>query len=103
MEDLHQIHIDDIHEYDYSVKTNEDTSRVHSLYYSSKSTWSKHVIGELAASIIDDGNGYTISKEISIKKGRIEYSDAEKLHILLRLADDSMKYQMSQPVKLLSF
>jgi hypothetical protein len=91
------IFIDDKHEYDY-VKDIKDGITNHMLFHSNSEAWSDHVRETLAASMIDDGNGYRLKgKARPSKKGEIDYHYAQQLEILLRLAnsEDSNKYEMS--------
>lgn len=84
-----QIFIDDIHEYDYELI---DDNR-HTLYYSNGQQWSSNVQGYVAMQIVDDGNGL-ISK---FREGnRIDYSEAERLFVLLKLAMQPAKYEIAE-------
>lgn len=88
-----QIFIDDVHEYDYDLI---DDNR-HTLYYSNASHWSSNVQGYVAMQIVDDGNGL-ISK--FREQNRIDYSEAERLFILLKLIDSKAKYEIGTKVLL---
>ena len=86
-----QIFIDDIHEYDYELI---DDNR-HTLYYSNASQWSSNVQGYVAMQIVDDGNGL-ISK--FREENRIDYSEAERLFILLKLINFPAKYEIGTKI-----
>jgi len=88
-----QIFIDDIHEYDYELI---DDNR-HTLYYSDASQWSSNVQGYVAMQIVDDGNGL-ISK--FREENRIDYAEAERLFVLLKLAMQPAKYEIGTKVLL---
>lgn len=82
-----QIFVDDVHEYDYEILNNN----VHVLYYSNGAEWVNHIKGMAAMSIKDDGNGLDIFFE---ELGRINYSEAERLFILLKLINQPAKYEI---------
>lgn len=88
-----QIFVDDVHEYDYELLADS----LHALYYSNGSEWNNHVKGTICMSIKDDGNGLQIDVE---EKGRINYSEAEQLFILLKLINQPAKYEISTKQKL---
>jgi len=81
-----QIFVDDAHEYDYEILNN-----IHVLYYSNGAEWINHKKGMVAMSIKDDGNGLDIFFE---ELGRIDYSEAERLFILLKLINQPAKYEI---------
>jgi hypothetical protein len=96
-----KIFINGAHEYDY-VKDTQTKVTSHLLFYSDTEVWNSELRETLAASIEDDGNGYTLSGNARPdKKGRIDYHYAQQLEILLRLADDGVPnvYEMSQQSK----
>jgi hypothetical protein len=76
--------VDKKHEYDYEV--NDD---VHTLRYSDNVEWTYPK--EVAMQIVDDGNGLVIKFN---EKGRIDYSEAEMLLILLKIINRKYKYEM---------
>ena len=82
-----QIFVDDVHEYDYEILNDN----VHVLYYSNGDEWVNHAKGMVAMSIKDDGNGLDIFFE---ELGRIDYSEAERLFILLKLINQPAKYEI---------
>lgn len=91
------IFINDVHEYDY-VKDEQSKVTSHLLFYSNTEVWNSEIRETLAASIEDDGNGYTLSGNARPdKKGKIDYHYAQQLEILLRLADKEItnKYELS--------
>jgi hypothetical protein len=91
------IFINGDHEYDY-VKDEQAKVTSHLLFYSNTEIWSSDIRETLAASIEDDGNGYTLSGNARPgKKGRIDYQYAQQLELLLRLADLEItnKYELS--------
>jgi len=76
--------VDKKHEYDYEVINN-----LHILKYSDNSDW---VFPKgIAMQIVDDENGLVIKLE---EEGRINYSEAEELLILLKLINKDFKYEM---------
>lgn len=76
--------VDGRHEYDYSLEEN-----VHTLRYSDNGSWT--FPKEIAMQIVDDGNGLIIKFS---EKGRIDYSEAEKLLILLKIINRDIKYEL---------
>jgi len=88
-----QIFVDDNYDYDYEVVKDN----VHTLSMSYASQWSEHVRGEVALKIEDDGNGLVVRFN---EKGRIDYSEAEQLFILLKLIIDPAKYEISSKTPL---
>lgn len=91
------IFINDVHEYDY-VKDVSNGITNHMLFYSNNDVWSEHLHETLAASIIDNGDGYQLGGNAKPdKKGMIDYHYAQQLEILLRLADleQTNKYELS--------
>lgn len=84
-----QIFVNDVHEYDYELT--DDT--LHTLYYSNGSEWVKNVKGMVANTVIDDGNGLII-RENGNATVRLDYSQAERLFILLKLINQPAKYEI---------
>jgi len=82
-----QIFVDDAHDYDY-----EEVDGTHTLYYSNGEQWNNFVKGDIAMTIDDDGNGLIVEFN---ENGRIDYSEAEKLFILLKLINQPTKYEIS--------
>lgn len=76
--------VDGRHEYDYSLEEN-----VHTLRYSDNGSWTYP--NEVAMQIVDDGNGLIIKFS---EKNRIDYSEAEKLLILLKLINKDTIYEL---------
>lgn len=76
--------VDGRHEYDYSLEEN-----VHTLRYSDNGSWTYP--NEVAMQIVDDGNGLIIKFS---EKNRIDYSEAEKLLILLKLINKDRIYEL---------
>ena len=81
-----QIFVDDVHEYDYDVVNDN----VHVLYFQG-GQWNSNLLGRVAMSIKDDGNGLDIFFE---ELGRIDYAEAERLFILLKLINQPAKYEI---------
>lgn len=81
-----QIFVDDVHEYDYDVINDN----VHALYFQG-GQWNSHLLGTVAMAIKDDGNGLDIFFE---ELGRIDYAEAERLFILLKLINQPAKYEI---------
>lgn len=85
---IQQIFIDDIHEYDYEKLTQGNIIH-HNLYFSKAEQWADFTKGKIAMSIIDDGNGLEVGKS-----GKINYSEAEQLFILLKLINPIQKHEI---------
>tara|TARA_R110000868_G_scaffold25451_1_gene99470 strand:- start:749 stop:1021 length:273 start_codon:yes stop_codon:yes gene_type:complete len=81
-----QIFVDDEYMYDYNIIDDN----VHTLYYSNNEFWSDHVRGQEAMQIIDDGDG--LIPQFQLKT--LEYGDAEKLLILLKLINEPIVYEI---------
>ena len=76
--------VDKKHEYDYELNDN-----VHTLRYSDNGEWTYPK--EVAMNIVDDGNGLVVQLD---EEGRINYSEAERLLILLKIINKKYKYEM---------
>lgn len=88
-----QIFIDDIHEYDYELTDDN----LHTLYYSNGSEWVENVKETVVNTVIDDGNGLIIRFDKANKRGiRLDYSQAERLFILLKLINSPAKYEIAE-------
>jgi hypothetical protein len=81
-----QIFVDDVHEYDYDVVDDN----IHALYFQG-GQWNSHLLGTVAMAIEDDGNGLQVFFE---ELGRIDYAEAERLFILLKLINQPAKYEI---------
>lgn len=93
---VEEIYIDGQHEYNYLVvELPGDFKKSHSLHYTSHENWSQHIRETLAMEIVDDGNGITVM-DYDLNS-RINYSDTEKLHVLLRLMSEQCKYESAEP------
>lgn len=90
-----EIYINDKHEYDYHKLQAAPNVTVHTLYYSDNVEWITDVRNTVAMQIVDDGNGIELIG-ITTKK-TIEYNEAERLHILLRLSSSHSVYQITEP------
>jgi hypothetical protein len=77
--------VDGKHEYDYFL----EDDNVHTLSYSDNGSW--NYPNEIAMQLIDDGNGLVIKFR---EKGRIDYSEAEQLLILLKIINRDIKYEL---------
>ena len=87
-----QIFINDIHEYDYQLTDDN----LHTLCYSNVGEWQNDVKGIVANTVIDDGNGLIIRFDKANKTGiRLDYSEAERLLILLKLITQPAKYEIA--------
>ena len=91
---VEEIYIDDIHEYNY-VKAETKDECVHTLYYSDWYGWADTIKGKKAIELIDSGNGVTI-KDLSLDDEQ-DYLRIEQLHIMLRLHSQQCTYQIAQP------
>jgi len=87
-----QIFVNDSYDYDYESEYN-----IHVLYRSNASHWSSHARGEVAMTINDDGNGLIVKFN---EKGRIDYSEAQELFILLKLINEPAVYEISSKMPL---
>jgi hypothetical protein len=86
-----QIFIDDIHEYDYELSDDN----LHTLYYSNGGEWLNNIKETVSNTVIDDGNGLIIRFDTANKTGiRLDYSEAERLFILLKLINSPAKYEI---------
>ncbi len=83
-----QIFVDDVHEYDYSTGKIDDN--IHALYFQG-GQWDSHLLGTVAMAIKDDGNGLRVKFN---ENGRIDYAEAERLFILLKLINQPAKYEI---------
>ena len=90
-----EIYINGKHEYDYHKLQATPDVTVHTLYYSDDVEWMEHVRNTVAMQIVDDGNGIELIG-ISTKK-TIDYLEAERLHILLRLSSGYSVYKIAEP------
>lgn len=77
--------VDGKHEYDYFL----EDDNVHTLSYSDNGEWTYP--NEIAMQVIDDGNGLVV---VFNEEGRIDYSEAEKLIILLKIINRDTKYEL---------
>ena len=84
-----QIFIDDIHEYDYEELTQGDVIH-HNLYFSNAEQWNDHIKGKIAMVIKDTGNGLE-----GDESGKIDYAEAERLFVLLKLVTQPAKYEIA--------
>ena len=83
-----QIFIDDIHEYDYELVGNQ-----HIVSYSNGEQWTNIYKGVVASTIQDDGNGLLLSL---YNEERLDYAEAERLAVLLKLAMQPAKYEIAE-------
>jgi hypothetical protein len=83
--------VDKKHEYDYEAKDN-----VHTLRYSVCGDWTYPK--DVAMSIVDDGNGLVILLD---EEGRINYAEAERLLILLKMINKEYKYEVVTKIETL--
>ena len=77
--------VDGKHEYDYFL----EDDNVHTLSYSDNGSWTYP--NEVAMQVMDDGNGLIVQLD---EEGRIDYSEAEKLLILLKIINRDTKYEL---------
>lgn len=84
---IFNIHVDGDFDYEYEREDKDDVT-THSLYYSNDDGWHDEFKGQLIGKIIDDGNGYKVKGTmLPDKKGNMDYLDAIRLNMLLKLAD----------------
>lgn len=77
--------VDGKHEYDYFL----EDDNVHTLRYSDNGSWTYPK--EVAMQVMDDGNGLVVQLD---EEGRINYSEAEILLILLKIINRDIKYEL---------
>ncbi len=75
-----QIFVDGEYQYDYTLNGN-----VHTLSYSDTDFWSSHVRGIIAFQIKDTGDNLNIMTPFN--KKQMDYMDAERMLILLKIID----------------
>lgn len=86
-----QIFVDDVHEYDYELTDDN----LHTLCYSNSGEWQNDVKGMVANTVIDDGNELIIRfDKVNKIATRLDYSEAERLLILLKLINQPAKYEI---------
>ena len=90
-----EIYINNKHEYDYHKLQATPDVIVHTLYFSDDAEWSEHVRKQVAMQLVDNGNGIEL-RGINAKK-HIDYNEAERLQILLRLSSTHCVYQIAEP------
>lgn len=84
-----QIFIDDIHEYDYElIEENR-----HILYYSNGEQWNSNSKNYVSCSIIDNGNDLRVRFDHD-NQFILDYAQAERLFVLLKLAIQPAKYEI---------
>lgn len=84
-----------IPEYIIKSYTNDDGD-VYELYYSYNKEWSNHIQGTLTLTMIDDGNHIKFKPLLS---KIIDYSDLEKLRILLIFYNNNQSLKSEYLVK----
>jgi hypothetical protein len=77
--------VDGRHEYDYTL----EDDNVHTLRYSDNGHWTYPK--EICMQVKDDGNGLEV---VFSEEGRIDYSEAEKLLILLNIINRDTRYEI---------
>lgn len=82
-----QIFIDNEYQYDY-----EKIGMLHKLSYPDIEYWNSHVRGTVAIVIKDDGNGLSI--QTPLRKKDIDYAEAERFEIILRIINSTPKYEI---------
>ena len=86
-----QIFIDDIHEYDYEL-----IDDLHYLHYSNAEHWNLPYRDLVSNTLIDDGNGLIIRfNEQNKTVIKLDYAEAERLFVLLKLAMQPAKYEIA--------
>lgn len=90
-----EIYINGKHEYDYHKLQATQDVIVHTLYFSDDVEWSDHIRNQVAMQLVDNGNGIELIG-INAKK-HIDYDEAERLHILLRLSSTHCVFQIAEP------
>jgi len=75
-----QIFVDGEYQYDYTLN-----GKIHTLSYSNTEFWAEHVRGIVAFEIKDTGDNLNIIT--AFNKKQMDYIDAERMLILLRIID----------------
>lgn len=88
--------LEGVHEYTYRKEGEGDIIQ-HSLFYSKSQEWSEHIKGEHILTLVDDGNGYKISREIG---NHLEYDVLYELGLLLRIIDGQKGVEFYQKVEI---
>jgi len=90
-----EIYINNVHEYDYHKLSAAPNATVHTLYFSDDDGWDDKMKKQVAMQLVDTGNGIEIIG--LIEKTKLDYLEAEHLHILLRLSSSKSTYQICEP------
>jgi hypothetical protein len=90
-----EIYINGVHEYDYYETKADVNTTVHTLYYSDDFEWADDLKKTVAMQLVDTGDGIQIIGVCTRKE--IDYLEAEKLHVLLRLSSQRCVFQISEP------
>ena len=90
-----EIYINSRHEYDYHKLQATPDVTVHTLYFSDDDEWHDSVKKQVAMQLVDDGDGIEIIGACT--KKHLDYNEAERLHILLRLSSSHSVYQITEP------
>jgi len=81
--------------YEYDLEFDGQTF---SLYYNDGVQWSSHIRGSLAFQIIDDGNGFKITK--LAKKDRLDYSEIFYMNVLTTIIQNDKLIEISNKKEL---
>ena len=90
-----EIHVNDVHEYDYVMDNSDCDVTVHSLFYSNDDSWEQNTKNTLALQLVNTGNGVIITGLNTNQE--IDYMKIQQLHILLRLDDEGSKFEICEP------
>jgi len=90
-----EIYINSRHEYDYHKLEATKNVTVHTLYFSEDEEWAENMRKQVAMQLVDNGDGIEIIGACT--KKTFNYSEAEQLHILLRLSSTHVVYQIAEP------
>jgi len=91
-----QIFIDDIHEYDYEFINDELLNDCHTLLYNG-GNWNSNILNSEAICLVDNGNGLVIRFDsLGTNAISIDYAEAERLFVLLKLAMQPAKYEIAE-------
>ncbi len=91
MSNVKEIFINGEHSYNVSIEKVKNKT-VYSLFFSAESFWTRP--NELTLQLVDDGNGIKIDKLKT--KNFLDYHEAEKLSVLLRVCSflEGNKFEM---------
>lgn len=80
-------------EYDHTLTVEKQKNKtVYTLYYSQGKQWASDFRGTIALKVVEDGNGLKI---VGKKNGKLDYSEAMYLSIILRFFHNEYKFEQA--------